>query len=62
MNKKRYKQKGLFPKFQLILISCFQVMHYYVCFIAPIDYHVKLSLHEILSKKLLLLYIEIIAA
>ena len=29
--------KGLFPKFQLIPILRFQVMHYYVCFIAPID-------------------------
>ena len=27
-----------FPKFQLIPISRFQVMHDYACFIAPIDY------------------------
>ena len=31
-------EKSLFPKFQLIQILCFQVMHDYVCFIAPIDY------------------------
>ena len=34
-------QKSLFPKFQLIPILCFQVMHDYVCLIAPIDYHVE---------------------
>ena len=34
-------QKSLFPKFQLIPILCFQVMHDYVCFIAPIDYCVE---------------------
>ena len=37
-------KKSLFPKFQLIPISRFQVimvMHVYVCFIAPIDYCVK---------------------
>ena len=34
-------KKSLFPKFQLIPISCFQVMHEYVCFIAPIDYCVE---------------------
>ena len=34
-------KKSLFPKFQLILSSNFQVMHDYVCFIAPIDYCVK---------------------
>ena len=32
------KKKSLFPKFQLIPILSFQVMHDYVCFIAPIDY------------------------
>ena len=35
---RRYKQKSIFPKFQLIPILRFQVMHDYVCFIAPIDY------------------------
>ena len=37
-------QKSLFPKFQLIPILRFQVMHdymLYVCFIAPIDYCVE---------------------
>ena len=34
-------KKSLFPKFQLIPSSNFQVMHDYVCFIAPIDYCVK---------------------
>ena len=34
-------QKSLFPKFQLIPVLHFQVMHDYVCFIAPIDYCVK---------------------
>ena len=34
-------KKSLFPKFQLIPISHFQVMHDYVCFIAPIDYCVE---------------------
>ena len=34
------KKKKLFPKFQLIPILHFHVMHDYVCFIAPIDYHV----------------------
>ena len=34
-------KKSLFPKFQLILILRFQVMHDYVCFIAPIDYCVE---------------------
>ena len=33
--------KSLFPKFQLIPISHFQVKHDYVCFIAPIDYCVE---------------------
>ena len=37
-------KKSLFPKFQLIQILRFQVMHDYVCFIAPIDYCVELSL------------------
>ena len=35
------KKKSLFPKFQLIPIVRFQVMHDYVCFIAPIDYCVE---------------------
>ena len=30
-------KKSLFPKFQMIPILHFQVMHDYVCFIAPID-------------------------
>ena len=34
-------KKSLFPKFQLIPISCFQVMHDYVYFIAPIDYCIE---------------------
>ena len=34
-------KKSLFPKFQLIPISRFQVMHDYVCSIAPIDYCAK---------------------
>ena len=34
-------KKGLFPKFQLIPILSFQVMHDYVCFITPIDYCVE---------------------
>ena len=39
---RRYKQKkSLNPKFQLIPILRFQVMHDYVCFTAPIDYCVK---------------------
>ena len=37
-------KKSLFPKFQLIPISHLQVMHDYVCFIAPIDYCVEYSL------------------
>ena len=36
---RRYKQKK--TKFQLIPILRFQVMHDYVCFVAPIDYCVK---------------------
>ena len=35
------KKKRLFPKFQLISILRFQVMHDYVYFIAPIDYYVE---------------------
>ena len=35
------KKKILFPKFQLIPILRFQVMHDYVCFIAPTDYCVE---------------------
>ena len=38
INKKAYQ---VFPKFQLIPILHFQVMHDYVCFIAPIDYCVE---------------------
>ena len=34
-------EKSLFPKFQLFPILRFQVMHDYVCFIAPIDYCVE---------------------
>ena len=34
-------KNSLFPKFQLIPILRFQVMHDYVCFIAPIDHCVK---------------------
>ena len=34
-------KKSLFPKFQLIPISGFQVMHDYVRFITPIDYCVE---------------------
>ena len=34
-------KKSLFPKCQLIPISCFQVVHDCVCFIAPIDYCVE---------------------
>ena len=34
-------QNSLFPQFQLIPISRFQVMHDYVCFIAPIDHCVE---------------------
>ena len=34
-------QKSSFPKFQLIPILCFQVMHDYVRFIAPVDYCVE---------------------
>ena len=37
-------KKGLFPKFQLIPILRFQVMHDYVCFIAPTDYCAEWSL------------------
>ena len=44
MNKKIQTKKNLFPKFKLIPILHFQVMHDYVCFIAPIDYCVELSL------------------
>ena len=40
MNQKIGK-KGLFLKFQLILILHFQVVHDCVCFIAPIDYCVE---------------------
>ena len=35
------KKTSLFPKFQMIPILRFQVMHSYVCFIAPIDHCVK---------------------
>ena len=34
-------KKSLFPKYQLIPILRFQVMHDYVYFIAPIDYCVE---------------------
>ena len=36
--------KSLFPKFQLIPILRFEVMHDYVCFIAPMVHFVELSL------------------
>ena len=39
--KTKTKKKTLFPKFQLIPILRFWVMHDYVCFIAPIDYCVE---------------------
>ena len=39
MNQKQ--KKSLFPKFQLIPILCFQVMHDCVYFIAPIDNYVE---------------------
>ena len=32
---------SLFPKFQSIPILRFQVMHDYVCFIAPLDYCIR---------------------
>ena len=38
---KDINQKSLFPTFQLIPSLHFQVMHDYVCFIAPIDYCVE---------------------
>ena len=38
INQNIYTKKCLFPKFQLIPILRFQVMHDYVCCIAPIDY------------------------
>ena len=44
---RRYKLKSLFPKFQLIQILRFLVMHDYMCFIAPIDYCVAKSLVHI---------------
>ena len=34
-------KKSLFPKFQLIPIVRFHVMHDFVCFNAPIDYCVE---------------------
>ena len=34
-------EKSLFPKFQLIPILHFQIMHDYVCFFAPIGYCVQ---------------------
>ena len=37
-------KNSVFPKFQLIPILRFQVMHDHVCFIAPMDYCVELSL------------------
>ena len=43
---RRYTQKSLFPKFWLIPILCFQVVHDYVCFIALIDYCVELRLAD----------------
>ena len=53
MNQKIDKKKRLFPKFQLIPISRFQVMHDYVCFIAPIDYRwIKSCVQDFLWKLL----------
>ena len=56
-------KKSLFPKFQLIPISRFQVMHDYACFIAPIDYCVeyKSRVRDFLWK-LLSCHIEVISA
>ena len=34
-------EKSLFPKFQLISLLRFQVMHDYVFFVAPFDYCVE---------------------
>ena len=34
-------KNSVFPKFQLIPILRFQVMHDHVCFIAPMDYCVE---------------------
>ena len=39
-----HTKKSLFPKFQLIPLLHFQVMHEYVHFIAPIGYCVEKSL------------------
>ena len=38
---KDINKKSLFPKFQLIPILRFQIMHDYVCFDAPIGYYVE---------------------
>ena len=38
---KDINRKSLFPKFQLISMLRFQVMHDYMYFIAPIDYCVE---------------------
>ena len=55
--------KSLFPKFQLIPILRFQVMHDYVCFIAHIDYSVEYSLvYETFLWKLLSFHTEMISA
>ena len=61
---RRYKQKkNIFPKFQLIQILRFQVMHDYVCFIVPVDYCVELSLmYETFRWKLLSFHTEMISA
>ena len=42
--KKKKKKKSLFRKFQMIPILTFHFMHDDVCFIAPIDFCVELSL------------------
>ena len=34
-------KKSVFPKFQLIPILHFQIIHDYMCFIAPIDYCIE---------------------
>ena len=60
---RRYKQKSLLPKFQLIPILRLQGMHDYVHWHCSIDYCVKLSLvYEILCPKSLSFHKEMISA
>ena len=55
-------ERNLFPKFQLIPILYFQVMHDYVCFIGPIEYClIKSCLRDFLWK-LLSFHTEMISA